>query len=633
MQYQGLRGLSSAFLGRTTLDESPAMLMSPARVEATHPSALGGGRTGASVGAILVPGLLAMLAAIPAAFMIRFVNDAFPGQSERILFDLGGFFVVFVAVPCCAYVVVRRRRVDPGVLGLIALAAVCVSLVSVYLYWVSFYVRFPADILTWSESDFVNDILKFRVGYPLYTAQQNNESFTYPPATQVLTYFLAWLSGNALSIPTYRAIQVGYTLLASIVAVMCCRQLVALALPSRPLRHASWWGALWLPFLFLIATNSLTNPFVHNLHDDALAQLISVVAYWLLLEYTATRSTFVLAMMAIIPALGFLVKQSLAVWVVFYCVQLAVFTRPRSVKHLVLFALPSLGCVVVVVGVGYFLWGNDWFYWVFLVLGKHDVSPLRSIQHVFDVWIYYVLGLLGGLILLRGKSLTTLVGPWLLWLAFILVETWSSGIAWMLNHIGPGTLIAGIWFLAGLCRLWSAAIRAPSVQFRPRVWLEAGLGVAVVALLFNGIGVIRVPLRPFDDAPYAYIRAIDSQFEGQSPSTILLDFGTWVYLQDGVVMKDRAPSIGERGYSETGDFSGMIRRLGEKRYSKILVRELHAPDFWYDYGTWRRSSGIRAALLANYHEVGTIPAVVENSPGWLSSYGFGEVSILVPNSN
>ena len=44
-----------------------------------------------------------------------------------------------------------------------------------------------------------------------------------------------------------------------------------------------------LPLFSWSATNSITNLFVHNLHNDALAEFFAVAAYWLLLEYAVTR--------------------------------------------------------------------------------------------------------------------------------------------------------------------------------------------------------------------------------------------------------------------------------------------------------------------------------------------------------
>src|SRR5690606_27774083 len=120
-----------------------------------------------------------------------------------------------------------------------------------------------------------------------------------------------------------------------------------------------------------------------------------------------------------------------------------------------------------------------------------------------------------------------------------------------------------------------------------------------------------------------YVRDIEAEFEGQPAGAVLLDAGSWPYVPDGVVMKDRASSIGDRGLAQSGDFSGMLRRLEEQRYEKILVRRLHEPDFWYEHYLWPAESGIRRALLDNYREVRRIPGVEGES-----RYLLSEISVL-----
>jgi hypothetical protein len=205
----------------------------------------------------------------------------------------------------------------------------------------------------------------------------------------------------------------------------------------------------------------------------------------------------------------------------------------------------------------------------------------------------------------------------------------------MLNHMGPGSMIAGIWFMAALPRLWMLAFRDETTQ--SHTWLRVGIAVSIVGLLFSGLGVIRIPLPPFSDDAYRYIKEINREFQGHVPDDVLLDVGTWKYLQAGVVMKDRSPSIGERGYTETGDFSGMIRRLQQRRYAKILVRDLHSPDLQYDHAIWRQSSGIKRALLEYYREIGSINNVEDvpwkNFGQQVSTLNFRTISILMPKSD
>ena len=255
------------------------------------------------------------------------------------------------------------------------------------------------------------------------------------------------------------------------------------------------------------------------------------------------------------------------------------------------------------------------------------------------VWLYLILGLIGGVIILRGEKIRRLIGPWLIWLGLMVLQTYTSGVAWMINHIGSACLLAGVWFLAGLMTLWmqkegqyqklDSTLQQNGKPRQAQDWLQAGLFTFIGVMLLAGLGFIRTPLSALPKDSERYRRQIEQEFSGIEPENILLDAGTWVYLPTGAVMKDRAPSIGERGYSQTGDFSALIDRLQRREYSRILLRNYHSPDFWYDHYLWEQSSTIRNVLQENYQEVDTIPAVVEEGIS-NNNYLFSEISILKP---
>ena len=578
---------------------------------------------------ILVPGLLAIAVAALIALTIQSINDLFSDSPERAVLVVGGLFSGCLLLMAASYLLWYRQRAIPSDLVLITLGIVSIFLVAIYLYRVSFYITFPADILIWSENDFINDILKFRIGYPIYTDQINNESFIYMPGAQLLTYLLAWISGYPTSIMVYRIIQIIYLLLTTIIAGLCVWQLVKLSQPEHPIENRLLLSILWLPFLFLMAGNDLTNPFVHLLHNDSLAQLISIIAYWLLLQYITTRNPYLFVPMILISILGFAVKQSLIIWTVFYALHLAVFDSNRSLVQALKLALFSFIGVGLIIAYSYWLWGEYFFYWIFTVLSEHGLSPLRSFQHALDTWAYLTIGFVGGMVLLRTSGFKQLLGPWLIWLIFISLEIYTSGIAWMLNHIGPGSLIAGIWFCAALTQLWPMLQQMGSHASNIQRWIFAGIVLAIVCLLFSGLHLIRIPLKPISDDAYRYIKRIEDEFKKQPTKTTLLDMGSWIYMKEGVIMKDRVPSIGDRGYGQTGDFSGILERLNSKYYAKIMVRNLHSPDFHYDHVSWAESSGIRQAILANYYEVGQI-AAVKSTNYQHQTYFLEEISILIP---
>jgi hypothetical protein len=570
----------------------------------------------------------ALAAAVPLAAAMDRILVRHEGTPERGAVLVALLCAVAALIPPAALLIARRRAASPARLALVLLATIVGVLAAIDLFWLAGVVRFPADILIWSESDFVNDIIKLRVGYPLYSPQANNDSFVYTPGSQLLTYALASLVGGADSMPVLRGIQLGYVVLAAVVGALCVRRLLVMAAPERPIPGRGVWAALWLPALFLIATNAVTNAYAPNLHNDALALLVSAVAYWLLLEYAGTRDRRLLIAMALVPAAGFLVKQSLALWAGLYVAYLLLFDRPLAPRRVALFAAAALGGVALAVAVGLAIWGEDFHYWAIVVLGAHGVFPLRSVQHLLEAWEYFAVGIAAALVLLRGAAAARLLGVWLVWLALLAAETYTSGVAWMLNHMGPGSLIAGVWLLAGATRLWADALDGAAAASPVERWLRPAGAMAIGALLLSGLGVVRLPRLPIPTDAMRYVRDIEAEFAGVPAGDILLDAGSWLYARDGVVMKDRAPTIGERGWSATGDFSQTLRRIETQRYRKVLVRNLHVDDFWYDHATWRRPSGIRQALLTHYREVRTIPKV--EGQGERERYLFAPITVLVP---
>jgi hypothetical protein len=564
-------------------------------------------------------GLLVFPSALLLAWVIRRVNANYQGLAGRsglwLTGLLGALLVLTAGVDF-----VRRRTLAPGRLPLIGFALVGLLGTGFYFCWVNASVFFPADILMWAETDFVNDILKFRLGHPLYTPAADNECINYVPGAPILTYLLASLAGQGTSLAAYRTIQVFFCAAAAVVAARCCRTLLNLSRPGYRRPQGVLWSVIALLSLFLVATNSLTNTYVHNLDADALAQFISMTAFWLLLEYVARRGKWLLVLMAVLPAAGFLVRQNLAIWVVLYCAHLAFFDRPRSLARLGRFALAAFGGLGAVAGAGYWLWGEPFIYWVFTVLRHSPISALRSAQHLLQAWPYVAAGLAGGLVLLRPRGSERLLGPWLVWLVLILTAAYTSGVGWAHHHLGPASLIAGVWFLAAVMRLWPLTPRAGTGAVG---WLRVGLVSAPIGLVFfPGMGIWRTPDRPLVGDAFRYVREIEGEFQGIAADRVLLDFGTWVYVPHGVVMKDRSSPICVQGQNRMGDFSGIRGRLCQKYYSKILVRGLQGRFLWYD---WCQSTGLKRVLLDNYRPIRTINKVAgDDRPG------FGEITVLVP---
>ena len=574
---------------------------------------------------MLAGGALAIAAALPVALLVAAIHALSPDIPERAVARTAVIFAVLLLVGPAVVLIRGRRAALPGDVGLAAVIGATILLAGSYLYAMHPAILLPADTLIWSEGLFVGDILKVRLHYPLFTPAPNLESTFYPPGASMLTYALASLAGQGTSIPAYRIVTLLYAAGAALFGALTAMRLLALARPGRLPAHPLAWGALWGSLLFLCATNALTNPFAHLLHNDSLGVLVSAAAFWLIVEYAATRSMRALVALALLPAAGFYVKQSLVIWAPLVTGYLLVFDRPRSLARTAGYAVAAFGIAALAYGAGRLAWGHDFYYWTIQDLQNHPFSPLRSVEHAILAWAYFVAGIAGALILF-GRQWRLIAGAWVVWLLFLGQEAYTSGIAWMTNHLGPGSLLAGVWLAAALAAAWPRGAARPGTA--GLAWVRAGLVTLAVLLFYSGLGLIRIPVPVLPPADLRrYVTAIEGEFTGMDASQVLLDHGSWVYLRAGVVPRDRSALVGDLGYSGQGDFSGMLERIRTRAYRRILMHDYDTPEFGYDYFLWREPSGIQAALKEHYREVRRIPAVQGEEDG--TPY-LREITVLEP---
>jgi len=128
-----------------------------------------------------------------------------------------------------------------------------------------------------------------------------------------------------------------------------------------------------------------------------------------------------------------------------------------------------------------------------------------------------------------------------------------------------------------------------------------------------------------------YVGEIESEFGGLTSDKVLMDVGSWVYLRDDVLQKDRAVSLGDQPLANIYEnFDITVERVRNKTYSKILVHDFNSPFFLYDWGTWTKPSGFRKTLLENYMEVRTIAPAQGHIVNAAPYMYVGPVSVFVP---
>lgn len=159
--------------------------------------------------------------------------------------------------------------------------------------------------------------------------------------------------------------------------------------------------------------------------------------------------------------------------------------------------------------------------------------------------------------------------------------------------------------------------------------------VTAVVLSLGALGHIREPRNPVPQDLRRYVQDIEHEFEGFEPSRVLLDNGSWIYLREGVLMKDRSSPVALHAGANQRSINhemltATIGRIENQDYDKILATGLHTKESAYDFQD--RGSGVKDAILANYVEVNRIPAV-EGVKQWWPQLLLNEIPVYVPLGN
>lgn len=536
----------------------------------------------------------------------------------------------------------------------LALMFCCCIALALFVFFLSSIkplVFLRADILMWEETDFVSNIIKMNIGAPLYTAPSDSNSLIYNPLAFLVTYAIAWPLDLTKSVAGLRSVQLFYVGLSALLATFASRRLFRFAFPDREVRLASLWFVLTFLSMVLVATSPHVNRFVYTLHVDALSLLVSTISFWMMLRYAENKSIGNLILMSICPAIGFLTKQFLVSWIGVMLVFL-LFIDLKNIRRLALFLVLSCGFVLLAFGACYAMWGDNFIFWTFQVMGgerkaivfspdSYSISIVRGMDHIVRAWPEIFVGVLGGWFLLRWGDASK-VGPFVAaWIALIASEALSSGAGWsVLYHFGPGVVIGAALFFSALPAVWQKVAEGESSlpQFI-RPWVNGALLTASVMAIFMAWHV--VPSGDKNSPRYIrgksdfkdvdrYVAEIEREFEGTSTEKVLLGVGSWIYLRDGVLQKDRAVALADQPFGEIYEnFDVTVGRLRNKTYEKILMQDFHSPYFLYEWSDWSRPSGFRDVLQENYVEVKTIEPPKGSATLPFQILNAGPVSVFV----
>jgi hypothetical protein len=535
---------------------------------------------------------------------------------------LGGAMALFVLAAFVLRYHGESLRPAPARIGIAALTVLAIALCGLYLVRNRAVLTLPYDLGGWSESYFLTDIIKWNTGTPLYTAPDDSNSGTYTPGTSAVTYFLAKLVGKAQSIPTYRLLLQLYLAIAALFAGAAAWNLLRLSDPERFSRYPR----LWLPFFvfasYLIATNRETNAFNIFLHNDPLSVLVGTIGFWVLTKFALSQNPRWLFAMAVIPALGYMVKQFLALFAATYVVYLWLDGK-ASLRRVITFGAITFAILGATIFSGVLIWGSAYRYWVFEIMGAHVVSFVKINERFGDAAWNILLGLFGGLVLLRGERFSRLLALWVGWLMMILGGLYTSGLSYSPSHLGPASMVGGCFALVALAILWPSSDEADAPPARQ--WLQVVAGFLAVLCVFAGMGFTHSVRLPLDPDLKRYVSEIEREFHGLPADRVLLDMGEWIYLRENVLAKDRMAILN----THRTPHYGLIDRIRSHAYDRILVHVLSDGEYSYELGLERN---IQKEMLTYYRPVRRI-AGIKNMDRWrFYDMAMSEIVVLEPIS-
>ena len=537
-------------------------------------------------------------------------------------------------------------------INLILCTFLAAALLTFFLLIIKPLLFLPADILMFAETDFVGNIIKLNIGEPLYTNPSDSNSIVYNPAAFIVTYVIAFLTGQTKSVVGLRLIQIGFITCATLIATISTFKLQKLAFPDFKIRYKKTWAVFIFLSLFLAATAPTTNKFVYTLHVDAFSLLISMICFWALIHYAENESTKNLIFLSILPAVGFLTKQSLVVWI-FVIFAFLFFNNPKNLKRLGVFLLLSISFTLISFGACYAIWGDNYIFWTYEVLASRNaivispdlpsISITRIFDHIIRVWQELFIGIIGCWLLLKHKNNFYKLGGFsIAWLILIASQAYSSGSGWgTLYHFGPGVLIGAIFLFAAFPRIWEMSdLKNSAISPQIQNWMRMLVMSSAVVAIFIAWGVM--PTGDRNEPRYLkklqantdvnrYVSDIEKEFENVRPEKILIGVGNWMYLKNDILQKDRAISLADQppgGIYENFDVT--VGRIRNKTYEKLLLQDFHSPYFFYEWEAWAKPTGFKDAVLENYVEVRIIKSPQESPLVSSQILLSGPVSVFLP---
>ncbi len=498
------------------------------------------------------------------------------------------------------------------------IGAVAVLLVDVLGQMMS-RARFPLDLLLWSESPFVQDMVKLNRGRCPYSPADQNNSFVYNPGAPLITWGLSRLFGRYGDLTFARGLQVAFTLLACGLAWATARVLIRGRTSDGPETTKPLHPIMIVGLALVVCAaglNPAVSPYIDLLHNDALALLTATagLAALALRERTGARRWLLWA--APLPMLAVLAKQTGSV--VWIGMILGVLIQDRKFRSAAQFALAS-GAYIAAMAVGLTLWSHGWWtFWTMRVLAQQPIAGQ--------------IGLGTNAAVIPSLTLPLLV--LLLWLAIHLARprvtrepTVISSALYVGLLSGSATLTSfkvgacgpNHWGAAGLGMTTLAVAAAGRLLITPRQPQLVRLAVPLGLLLT--VALLHRTTRPLPGPDeYRTAALLMNTFAQTDASRTLIDHGTLPYLKRNIIPIDRSNPILEVSTGGVGQVDQTVDRMLSQKYQRILI---------HDFGNCPWYVQVMGAIQIAYEPKFRLSGSRRRS---IVSYLLGDVVVFEPKS-
>ena len=477
--------------------------------------------------------------------------------------------------------------------GLFALTSLSLVLTALTLLGVVQRVLYPYDLTAWADDYVLHELVKYRLGAPLYGSYDAASSFTLPPGVVLFHHALLSPFGLDLSLVANRLLAQLWLLLSVVLGVRLVSRLSAGRFRRRRDSVLAVLGAA-----AALTLAGYSNSLADSLHPAALELLLLTLAATFAADWPRLPRSARFAVVLVLPACALLVTQSGAA-VALSLATVALTTAPVPGRERVACALLSV--LSAAIAFAAILVATDWAFWNWGV-----VLPWRRpfMPHHVAYAVTFAAAIAPLLLLIANGAHAALRD-----------RDCEPHAAWLRVAVGP----AAYWAVAmpAFLRVGGGAFELGAVVF-----LCATLGMAQVKTALCGsahslpragvamLAALQLLLwSPYRDVPSAAERAWAQNVCAHVQEAIacgehvLVDLGSACLskapLRD--LPRDRLASLMGLTWAGLGQAPGTRDRLAREEYDMLAIHFLPVP--------WPWGPAALGALAQHYVAFATLPAV------------------------